>query len=359
MHSATPASGDPAQGATSTMGAAPAAPAVSVTTTRPLDSTAIAAARAAAYLPATGTASARAHTPNTSERQQDFGGITDMELYPIAYRDISALVDVGGLSPDAIHDWFVRYRKSKGKTMDVPPLALRASWNAFVRLWNEGRIREKVERWEASQRKYSLSTLREEVHRLAKIRRRVCLADVLEGCRECASTGVSRATRAEWDDEVRYGLDEDLQEAVGISGPVTLIRTLGITGMSKLVAGRDRVASLLPATIGLHARLDRIESFLIPDVERKADEIGDQQIEMETELDATTRSVSALTRRLQSLEQSHEAFREEIRAWRRDRALTEEPARERQRSDAGSCREDDGRARREDPPQGPPPAGIA
>ncbi|KAJ0392147.1 hypothetical protein ATCC90586_010718 [Pythium insidiosum] len=282
MHSATPASGDPAQGATSTMGAAPAAPAVSVTTTRPLDSTAIAAARAAAYLPATGTASARAHTPNTSERQQDFGGITDMELYPIAYRDISALVDVGGLSPDAIHDWFVRYRKSKGKTMDVPPLALRASWNAFVRLWNEGRIREKVERWEASQRKYSLSTLREEVHRLATI-------------------------------------------------------PLG----------------------ELHARLDRIESFLIPDVERKADEIGDQQIEMETELDATTRSVSALTRRLQSLEQSHEAFREEIRAWRRDRAPTEEPARKRQRSDAGSCREDDGRARREDPPQGPPPAGIA
>ncbi|KAJ0393643.1 hypothetical protein ATCC90586_011373 [Pythium insidiosum] len=182
-----------------------------------------------------------------------------MELYPIAYRDIYALVDVGGLSPDAIHDWFVRYRKSKGKTMDVPPLALRASWNAFVRLWNEGRIREKVERWEASQRKYSLSTLREEVHRLATIRRRVCLADVLEGCRECASTGVPNGT-------MKFAT---------------------------------------------------------------------------------------------SLEQSHEAFREEIRAWRRDRAPTEEPARKRQRSDAGSCREDDGRARREDPPQGPPPAGIA
>ncbi|KAJ0409121.1 hypothetical protein ATCC90586_002832 [Pythium insidiosum] len=207
MHSATPASGDTAQGAASTMGA---------TTTRPLDSTAIAAARAVAYLPAPGTDSARAHAPNASERQQDFGGITDMELYPIAYRDISALVDVGGLSPDAIHDWFVRYRKSKGKTMDVPPLDLRASWNALVRLWNEGRIRENVERWEASQRKYSLSTLREEVHRLATIRRRVCLADVLEGCRECASTGISRATRAEWDDEIRYGLDEDLQEAVGL-----------------------------------------------------------------------------------------------------------------------------------------------
>ncbi|KAJ0411926.1 hypothetical protein ATCC90586_009883 [Pythium insidiosum] len=188
-----PASPHSAQDATSTVGAAPAAPAASTATTRPLDSTAIAAARAAAYLPAPGADSARAHTPNASERQQDFGGITDMELYPIAYRDISALVDVGGLSPDAIHDWFVRYRKSKGKTMDVPPLALRASWNAFVRLWNEGRIREKVERWEASQRKYSLSTLRE-------------------------------------------------------------------------------------------------ESFLIPDVERKADEVGDQQIEMETELDATTRS---------------------------------------------------------------------
>ncbi|KAJ0392610.1 hypothetical protein P43SY_004948 [Pythium insidiosum] len=169
MHSATPASGDTAQDATSTVGAAPAAPTASATTTRPLDSTAIAAARAAAYLPAPATDPAHARTPNASERQQDFGGITDMELYPIAYRDISALVDVGGLSPDAIHDWFVRYRKSKGKTMDVPPLALRAPWNAFVRLWNEGRIREKVERWEASQRKYSLSTLREEVHRLATI----------------------------------------------------------------------------------------------------------------------------------------------------------------------------------------------
>jgi len=32
-------------------------------------------------------------------------------------------------------------------------------WNAFVRLWNEGRIREKVTRWEAAQRRYSLCKL--------------------------------------------------------------------------------------------------------------------------------------------------------------------------------------------------------
>ncbi|KAJ0390195.1 hypothetical protein P43SY_011309 [Pythium insidiosum] len=158
MNNATSASGDTARGATSAAGAAPTAPTASATATAPLDSTAIAAARAAAYLPAP-----PARAPNAPERQQDFGGITNMVLYPIAYRDISALVDVGGLSPDAIHEWFVRYRKSKGKTMDVPPLALRASWNAFVQLWNEGWMREKVERWEASQRKYALSTLREEV----------------------------------------------------------------------------------------------------------------------------------------------------------------------------------------------------
>ncbi|GLE04304.1 hypothetical protein PINS_up013219 [Pythium insidiosum] len=287
-----------------------------------------------------------------------------MELYPIAYRDISALVDVGGLSPDAIHDWFVRYRKSKGKTMDVQPRALRASWNPFVRLWNEGRIREKVERWEAAQRRYSLSALREEVHRLAEMRRRVFLADVLEGCCECASKGVSRATRAEWDEEVRYGLDDDLQEAIGL---YKRARTLNTVRPKGRVIGRALIASLLPATTGaygleeqtartphdqstlaeLYARLDRIESFLIPD------------IEMETELEATTRSMTALTRRLQSLEQSYKAFREEIRAWRRERAPTEEPARKCQRPDVGSCRDDDGQARRNDPPQGPPPAGIA
>ncbi|GLD98399.1 hypothetical protein PINS_up007096 [Pythium insidiosum] len=222
MSYATSASSNAARDATPAAGAASGAPTTRVGTTGSTtaatgpDSASIATVRAAAYLPTPGASSARAHAPNESERQQDYGGITDMELYPIAYRDISALVDVGGLSPDAIHDWFVRYRKSKGKTMDVPPPALRASWNAFVRLWNEGRIREKVERWEAAQRRYSLSALREEVHRLAEVRRRVCLADVLEGCRECASTGVSRANRAEWDEEVRYGLDDDLQEAVGL-----------------------------------------------------------------------------------------------------------------------------------------------
>ncbi|GLE06670.1 hypothetical protein PINS_up016064 [Pythium insidiosum] len=409
-----------------------------------------------------------------------------MELYPIAYRDISALVDVGGLSPDAIHDWFVRYRKSKGKTMDVQPQALRASWNPFVRLWNEERIREKVERWEAAQRRYSLSALREEVHRLAEMRRRVFLADVLEvaasararaslvllvpngmkkfamvlmttfkrlsGCTSARTTklcglGSSPQLLPVQADETRdlkrecrpmlprilvvripepvhtieanhrvwllrllpaggtskhrsilvgdNPVDNPAQlparvhqrrwtvtdEARGVArdGPVTLSRTLNTVRPKGRVIGRALIASLLPATTGaygleeqtartphdqstlaeLYARLDRIESFLIPDVERKADEIGDQQIEMETELEATTRSVTALTRRLQSLEQSHKAFREEIRAWRRERAPTEEPARKCQRPDVGSCRDDDGQARRNDPPQGPPPAGIA
>ncbi|GLE06261.1 hypothetical protein PINS_up015508 [Pythium insidiosum] len=179
MSDVTSASSGAARGATSAAGAASAAPTTrvgatdSTTAASGPDLASIATVRAAAYLPTPGVSSAHAHAPDASERQQDYGGITDMDLYPIACRDISALVDVGGLSPDAIRDWFVQYRKSKGKTMDVPPPTLRASWNAFVRLWNEGRIREKVECWEAAQRRYSLSALREEVHRLAEMRRRL------------------------------------------------------------------------------------------------------------------------------------------------------------------------------------------
>jgi hypothetical protein len=112
------------------------------------------------------------------------------------------------MTVDEIVNWFERYRRSKGKDMNVPEAALQASWNAFARIWNQGQVTERIERWEAEQRRYSLSTLRVKVHRLCDSRRRV---DVAEGCRECASRNGSRPDRADWEADTRRGLDEDIR----------------------------------------------------------------------------------------------------------------------------------------------------
>ena len=153
--------------------------------------------------------------PPTHQHDPQRGGITDQELYPIALRDVTSFANPWNMTVDQIVEWFERYRRSKGKDMDVPEAALRASWNAFARIWNQGRVTECIKRWEAEQRRYSLSALRAEVHRLCDSRRRVCYVDVVEGCRESATRGGSRPDRAGWNADTRRGLDEDIRLEIG------------------------------------------------------------------------------------------------------------------------------------------------
>jgi hypothetical protein len=126
------------------------------TTTTPVDANAEAQDRVVQNVLSTPRGQ-RVLQPPTHQHDPHRGGITDQELYPIALRDISSFANPWGMTVDEIVNWFERYRRSKGKDMNVPEAALRASWNAFARLWNQGQVTERIERWEAEQRRYSLS----------------------------------------------------------------------------------------------------------------------------------------------------------------------------------------------------------
>ncbi|DBA05138.1 TPA: hypothetical protein N0F65_004988 [Lagenidium giganteum] len=143
------------------------------------------------------------------------GGVTDADLYPIAFGDCASLNNPSKLSNDEIRAWFERYRECKGKTMNVPEIALRASWNAFVRVWNCGILKQFVKSKEREQREYSLKHLRASVHAQCSQDRRVCLVDVVEGCSKCNPQGARVALQSDWDQEVnRRGLSQGLRADV-------------------------------------------------------------------------------------------------------------------------------------------------
>ncbi|DBA02187.1 TPA: hypothetical protein N0F65_004822 [Lagenidium giganteum] len=57
------------------------------------------------------------------------GGVTDADLYPIAFGDCASLNNPSKFSNDEIRAWFERYQECKGKTMKsrCAPLGMRGT----------------------------------------------------------------------------------------------------------------------------------------------------------------------------------------------------------------------------------------
>lgn len=147
------------------------------------------------------------------------GHFLDPMLRPWQLYDLS-----GAIEPDSqetmVSHW-QRMRALRGKsTESLDYNSLQYSWCALIRRWNDCHAKgEPFIRWlefeEEKRMLRSLSALRERVCNIAWDTRRICLANVLEGCNFCYNGG-ARPTRVEWDAEVAgWPLDEHEREWVG------------------------------------------------------------------------------------------------------------------------------------------------